>query len=66
MAVGRTFFFRTAVGRKLLEISVIGTVGRVKSELLNPALTLGLVYGVRVHVWQHIPKMWLYIPNIIE
>ena len=43
-------FFRTAVGRKLLEIPEISAVGRVKSELLRAAHTPGPVYGVRVHI----------------
>ena len=34
---GQTFFFRTAVGRKLLEILEICMVGRVKTELQKTA-----------------------------
>ena len=44
------FFFRTAVGRKLLEILEIGTVGRVKLERQKTAPTQGPVYGVRIHI----------------
>ena len=42
--------FRMAVGRKLLEILEIGTMGWVKSEWQKTALTLEPVYGVRVHI----------------